>query len=123
MLHIRYMQTKTNTQLIEVFKTEAGAVYQCEATNNFILEFGDRFTAFKPTNFIDFSKRIFAIDLEEMAFNTARHADLAIIMPPYCDTCFLLTISEILKLQRILGGAKTILHLNSILRTSQLQFA
>jgi len=117
------MQTKTSTHLIEVFQTEAGAVYQCEASNNFILEFGSRFTYFKPTNFIDFSKRIFAVDLEEMACNTARHADLAIIMPPYSETCFLLTISEIIQLQRILGGAKTILHLNSILRTSQLQFA
>lgn len=117
------MQTKASTHLIEVFKTEAGSVYQCEASNNFILEFGNRSTAFKPGNFIDFCKRVFAVDLEEMLCSTAKHADLAIIMPPYCDTCFLLTVSEIISLQRIIGGAKTILHLNSILRTSQLQFA
>ncbi|PRY52244.1 hypothetical protein B0I27_1062 [Arcticibacter pallidicorallinus] len=117
------MQIKANTHLIEVFRTEAGAVYQCEASNNFILEFADRSTAFKPGNFIDFSKRLFAINLAEMLCSPAKHADLAIIMPPYCETCFLLTITEVISLQRILGGAKTILHLNSILRTSQLQFA
>ncbi|WP_407426787.1 hypothetical protein [Arcticibacter sp.] len=117
------MQTKASTHLIEVFKTEAGTVYQCEASNNFILEFANRSTAFKPGNFIDFSQRLFAINLAEMLCSPAKHADLAIIMPPYCDTCFLLTITEVISLQRIIGGAKTILHLNSILRTSQLQFA
>jgi len=74
------MQTKASTHLIEVFKTEAGSVYQCEASNNFILEFANRSTAFKPGNFIDFCKRVFAVDLEEMLCSTAKHADLAIII-------------------------------------------
>ena len=117
------MQAKTNTHLIEIFKTEFGSVYQCDRSNHFILEFAGHFTAFKPTNFIDFTKRVFAIDLDDMASNTARHADIAILMPLYTETCFLLTVSDTIRLQRILGGAKTILHLHTLLRTSKLQFA
>ncbi|WP_139125826.1 hypothetical protein [Arcticibacter eurypsychrophilus] len=117
------MQAKINTHLIEIFKTEFGSIYQCDQTNHFILEYAGRFTAFKPTNFIDFTKRVFAINLHDMASNTARHADIAILMPLYTETCFLLTMSDTIRLQRILGGAKTILHLNTLLKTSQLQFA
>src|SRR5690606_14252063 len=106
------MQIKANTHLIEVFRTESWAVYQCEASNNFILEFADLSTAFKPGNFIDFSKRLFAMNLAEMLCSPAKHADLAITMHLYCEPCFLLTITEVISLLRILGGAKTILHLN-----------
>ena len=117
------MQANRNTNLIEIFKTEFGSVYQCDQTNHFILEYAGRLTEFKPTNFIDFTKRVFAIDLHDMASNSARHADVAILMPQYTETCFLLTISDTIRLQRILGGAKTILNLHTLLRTSQLQFA
>ncbi|WP_152439791.1 hypothetical protein [Arcticibacter svalbardensis] len=117
------MQAKINTHLIEIFKTECGSVYQCDQTNHFILEYAGRVTAFKPINFIDFTKRVFAINLHDMASNTARHADIAILMPLYTETCFLLTMIDTIRLQRILGGAKTILHLHTLLRTNQLQFA
>lgn len=110
------MQKRTTCQLIEVFKTEHGAVYQCNLKNAFCLEFGKGRSYFKISDFLDFIKRINRIDVAEMAENTARYADVAVVMPPYTDRCFVLTISDILNLRDVLNGAKFTLQLNSMLR-------
>lgn len=117
------MQVEKCAHFIEVFITEFGSVYQCDKTNNFILDFSNRYTAFKPKDFIDFTRKIFAIDVIDMTLNTSRHADMAIIMPHYVSTCYILTISDIIRLRDILAGAKTMLQLNTILKTSLLEFA
>ena len=110
------MQIKTNCQLIEIYKTEHGTVYQCNSKNAFCLEFGNNRSFFKISDFLNFIKKINKIDVAEMAKNTARHADIAIIMPHYTDRCFVLTITDVLNLKDILNGAKFMLQLNSILR-------
>lgn len=110
------MQTKTAQHLIEIFKTQNGAVYQCNSKNAFCLEFGNSRSFFKISDFLSFTKKVNAIDIEEMAKNTSRHADTAILMPHYTERCFVLTITDVIALRDILNGAKFMLQLNSILR-------
>jgi len=110
------MQKRTNCQLIEVFNTVHGAVYQCNLKNAFCLEFGNSRSFFKIHDFLNFIKKINSIDVEDMARNTARNADIAIVMPHYTERCFVLTITDILNLRDILNGAKFTLQLNSMLR-------
>ncbi|WP_207531882.1 DUF6686 family protein [Desertivirga arenae] len=110
------MQTKTPQHLIEIFKTQQGAVYQCNSKNAFCLEFGNSRSFFKISDFLNFTKKINNIDVAEMAKNTSRHADIAIVMPHYTERCFVLTITDIIALREILNGAKFMLQLNSILR-------
>ncbi|HEX8378571.1 MAG TPA: hypothetical protein VF602_12200 [Pedobacter sp.] len=101
--------------IIEVYRTNCGSVSQCNKTNTYILEFLGSSTAFKAINFLDFSKRVNQLDLEEMIFSTLAASDVALIMPAYCDRCFVLTLTEVLNLQELLSGAKFALHLNSVI--------
>lgn len=109
------MQGK-HINLLEVFSTKHGAVYQCNNKNVFFLEFAGKSSTFKVSDFIDFIKRVNNVDLNEMAKNTSRTADLAILMPHYTERCFILTIEDTLNLREILNGAKFTIHLNSMLR-------
>ncbi|WP_207421287.1 DUF6686 family protein [Desertivirga brevis] len=110
------MQISSAQNLIEIFKTSNGGVYQCNSKNAFYLEFGNSRTFFKIGDFLNFSKKINKIDVAEMAKNTSRHADTVIIMPHYTERCFVLTITDVIALKDILNGAKFMLQLNSILR-------
>jgi len=110
------MQKKLSSQLIEVYKTQHGGVYQCNTKNAFCLEFGNSRSFFKISDFLNFIKKINGIDIAEMAKNTSRHADIAIVMPHYTERCFVLTITDVINLREIVNGAKFMLQLNSILR-------
>lgn len=108
------MQEDIHSQLIEIYRTECGAVYQCNKNNFFILEFGGRVSTFKTSNFLDFIRLVKNINLTEMARNMSRHADIAILMPHYTERCFVLTMNDAICLKELLGAAKTMIHLNSM---------
>jgi len=110
------MQGKGICQLVEIFKTQQGAVHQCNLKNVFRLEFGGNHSYFKISDFLDFIKQVNNIDIDEMAKNTSRTADVAILMPHYTERCFVLTITDIVNLREILNGAKFMLQLNSMIR-------
>jgi len=110
------MQGKGICQLVEIFATQHGVVHQCNSKNVFRLEFSGNHSFFKISDFLDFIKKVNNLDVEEMAKNTSRTADVAILMPHYTERCFVLTISDIVNLREILNGAKFTLQLNSMLR-------
>ena len=112
--------SKKNCDLVEIFRTEHGIVHQCNMKNIFRLEFGGNFSFFKVSDFTDFIKKVNNIDIDEMAKNTSRTADVAILMPHYTDRCFVLSITDVLNLRELLNGAKFTLHLNSIIRECML---
>ncbi len=101
--------------IIEVYRTSCGSVSQCNKTNTYILEYLETSTSFKAINFLDFIKRVSQLDLEEMIFSSLAVTDVAVIMPPYCDRCFALTLTEVLNLQELLSGAKFTLQLNGVI--------
>jgi hypothetical protein len=101
--------------IIEVFKTESGTVSQCNKTNIYILEYLGVSTSFKASDFIDFTKRVNQINLEEMIFSSLAVTDVTVLMPPYCNRCFVLSLTDVLNLRELLSGAKFALHLNSVI--------
>ena len=101
--------------IVEVFRTECGSVSQCNKTNSYILEFGGSTSSFKATDFIDFIKRVKALDLEGLILSSSTVTDVAVLMPPYSERCFVLTLTDILNLKDLLLGAKFTLHLNSVI--------
>ena len=101
--------------IVEIYKTEAGSVSQCNKTNTYILEYSGVATSFKASDFVDFTKRVNAIDIESMIFSSSPVNDVVVLMPPYSDRCFVLTLSDTLNLKHLLAGAKFGLHLNSVL--------
>ena len=101
--------------LEEIFRTPHGVVYQCNRSNCFWLEFAGGISAFKTSDFLHFKKQVEQIDIQEMAQNTARFADLVILNPFRSERCFVLTLTDVLNLRELLQGAKVMLDLNSML--------
>jgi hypothetical protein len=104
----------SQNHLIEIFQTEHGAVYQCNRQNCFVVEFAGGKSPFKVQDFLALKKHLDAIDVQEMAQNTSRVADVAILMPPRSERCFVLTLTQVLNFRELLQGAKAMLLLNGL---------
>lgn len=111
------MIMEKDCQLVEIYRTQHGAVLQCNRKNAFCLEYANGRSWFKVQYLLDFVKLVNKLDVAEMAKNPARHADIAIVMPAYSERCFVLTLKDIIDLRSILNGAKFNIQLNSIVRT------
>lgn len=110
------MGTKIN--LIEIFRTTQGAVYQCNCRNCYWIEFAGSSSPFTLPDFKLLKKQLEAINVSEMAQNTARTADVVILMPHRSERCFVLTLTEVLHFRELLQGAKAMIELNSLLYES-----
>ena len=111
------MGTAANT-LSEIFRSEFGAVFQCNRHNVYWIEFAGGFSAFKPTDFLHLKQTVENIDVKETAENTARFADVVVLNPLCSDRCFVLTLTDVLNFQELLQGAKAMIELNSIIYES-----
>ena len=98
----------------EVYKTAYGAVYQCSRQNCYWLEFGGTTTAFKVSDFLNFKKKVDAVDISAMIIDSSRTADFTVIMPFRTPRCFVLDINDVLNLRELLAGAKFMIELNSV---------
>ncbi|AUD07465.1 hypothetical protein CWM47_24485 [Spirosoma pollinicola] len=100
----------------EVFRTDRGVVYQCDASNRLILEFWNTHTPLSARDFAQFRRMVETVDVKHMALSTAAADDLEILTPPRSERCYVLTLCEIVHLRELLNGAKLMLELNSMLR-------
>jgi hypothetical protein len=78
------------------------------------LEFAGGVSSFKVQDFFSLKKSVEAVNIEEMAINANRAADIAIIMPLHSERCFVLTLTDVLNFRELLQGAKAMLVLNSL---------
>lgn len=99
--------------MAEVFKTEHGAIWQCNHQNCFWLDFNNTRTLFKISDLFAFKKRIDQIDLNRMIEDPSPASDYEIIMPFRTERCFILSVNDILHLRELLSGAKFMIQLNS----------
>jgi hypothetical protein len=104
------------TGIVEIFRTTQGAVYQCNRTNRYVIEFAGHVSEVRVEDFIILKKLVDKVDLQAMAQNADRASDFAIISPFRVDRCFVLTLTDVVNLKELLSGAKVMLELNSILR-------
>jgi hypothetical protein len=108
------MQAHTDVQ--EIFKTAHGAMYQCNRTNRYLIDYAGNLSVLKVEDFLILKKLVDGVNLEEMAQNPDRAADFAIISPFRVDRCFVLTLTDVVNLKELLAGTKVMLELNSLLR-------
>ena len=108
------MYGKKNGELIEIFRTQNGVVYQCNKKNQICLEYSGISSFFKIAHFLDLTKKVNQIDLLKMAHSSSRHSDIVILMPHYTERCFVLTLTDTLNFRELLNGAKFMLQLNSV---------
>ncbi len=101
---------------VEIFRTEKGAVYQCDATQRLILEFWDTHTALSTRDFAQFRRMVNTIDVQQMALSTGSAYDVEILTLPRSERCYVLTLCEVVHLRELLNGSQLMLDLNSMLR-------
>lgn len=102
----------------ELFRTDKGAVYQCDKSNRLILEFWDTHTPMSVRDFTQFRRMVQTIDIRQMALSTDSAYDVEILTPPRSERCYVLTLCEVIHLRELLTGASLMLELNSLLRES-----
>jgi len=108
--------TSPSIHAVELFRTDKGTVYQCDATQRLILEFWDTHTALSTRDFAQFRRMVNTIDVQQMALSTGSAYDVAILTPPRSERCYVLTLCEVVHLRELLNGAQLMLDLNSMLR-------
>ena len=111
-----FLMLLTQNHPIEIFRTAHGTVYQCNRPNCFIVEFAGGSSPFKVHDFLALKRHLDAIDVLAMAQDTSRVADVAILMPPRSERCFVLTLTDVLNFRELLQGAKAMLKLNSLVQ-------
>lgn len=99
----------------EVFRTDKGVVYQCDATNRLVLEFWGTHTPLSARDFAHFRRLVETVDVRQMALSTSAAHDVEILAPLHSERCYVLTLCEIIQLRELLQGAKFMLELNSMI--------
>ncbi|GAB4125591.1 MAG: hypothetical protein OHK0045_09950 [Raineya sp.] len=103
-------------QLVEIYANSKGAVYQCDTTNQFVVNFLGTTTYFSVRQFLDFRRVISQININIMLERIERAFDLELIYLPQKDELYTLEICEIYHLKELLTGAKAMLDLHSLLK-------
>lgn len=101
-----------NTELIEVYLTSRGGIYQSDKENSLYLNFSGKVSKLSFQSLNDLKKIIDKVDLGHMC-TLIEHADIEIILLK--DHCFVLSGIEIIYLKEILQGAFIMFSLNHIL--------
>lgn len=104
-----------NKDLIEVFRTSAGCVYQSNKDNKILIEFAGNTTTLTIPCFFCLKKMVDKIDINAMVSDPSPSADVEIISPCGCERCFVLTVYDVLAFSELLSGTRAMLELNSIL--------
>jgi len=103
-------------QLEQLYKTDFGAVYQCNSKNCYWLEFGGEWHPLKVSDFLFFKKEVDSIDVVSMLNNPSRTADVVILRSFRAKRCFVLDALGILQLKDLLSAARFMIDLNSVLK-------
>lgn len=102
-----------NPELIEVFSTPRGGIYQSDRENALYLEFAGQVHKLSFQALNDLKKIIDKVDLGHMC-TLIEHADIEIILLK--DNCFVLSGLQIVDLKEILHGGFTMFRLNHIIQ-------
>ena len=99
----------------EIYSTQHGSVYQCDKKRCFAIDFGGYMTEYKFACFFALKKLVDRIDLEAMALNPSKSADIEIISPCGSERCYVLTLPQLIEFRELLSGSRVMLQLNSII--------
>ncbi|MEZ4905138.1 MAG: hypothetical protein R2822_27025 [Spirosomataceae bacterium] len=101
--------------LHELYTNDKGKTFQCDRTARILIVFGGITTAFKINDFLSFKRKVDAVDLHVMIFNTSDEYDFEVIEAPQVNLSLKLTLCELIALRDLLAGTKFMLDLNSLL--------
>jgi hypothetical protein len=110
-------QSITSDKLImtEVFKTNAGAIYQCDAERCWYVDFAGKLAKFDYRCLLKLRKAVYHVDIEQTLLDSTNAPDVEIIFICACDHFYVLTLLQIIALKEILQGTFVMLELNNII--------
>ncbi len=100
----------------EVFKSEAGCIFQCDSKNCIWVHFDGKVTAYNVNQFLRLKSALDQVDIENMINNPQASADIEIISIIGIDQIYILNIQQIISFKELISGALAMLELNSIIR-------
>lgn len=101
--------------MTEVFKTNAGAIYQCDAERCWYVDFAGKLAKFDYRCLLKLRKAVYHVDIEQALLDSSKTPDVEIIFICACDHCYVLTLLQIIALKEILQGTFVMLELNNII--------
>lgn len=107
------MNESVEAELLEVFKTNTGTVYQSDKQNCLFLNFTNKQYKLSYQSLKELKKIIDNIDLEHLCTHTL-HADIEIFLLK--EHCFILTGMQVIALKEILQGTFAMFRLNHIIK-------
>lgn len=107
--------TEKYSDLHEVYRTEAGSVYQSDLEKCLYLNFSRKQAKFKYSCLLRLKKAIEAVDVDRMLTHPEA-SDVEIISICACEHCYVLTALDILALRDLLQGAFVMFQLNHIIK-------
>ena len=106
---------QATTEILEIYSTPAGAVYQCDRKNRLMVNFAGSLSILKVDTFLRLKHAVDSINLNAMVASTDRCADIEIITVCGSDKVYVLTATELFAFKDLLAGARFALELNSML--------
>ena len=100
----------------DVFGTQNGAVYQCDAERCWYVDFAGKVARFDYRCLLKLKKAVYNVDIEAKLLDSSKDPDVEIIFICACDHTYILTLLQIIALKEILEGTFVMLQLNSILQ-------
>ncbi|MDB4920725.1 hypothetical protein [Mucilaginibacter sp.] len=107
--------TSDKLTMTEVFKTNAGAIYQCDAERCWYVDFAGKLAKFDYRCLLKLRKAVYHVDIEQTLLDTTNAPDVEIIFICACDHFYVLTLLQIIALKEILQGTFVMLELNNII--------
>ena len=106
---------QTNTWS-DVFGTQNGAVYQCDAERCWYVDFAGKVARFDYRCLLKLKKAVYNVDIEAKLLDSSKDPDVEIIFICACDHTYILTLLQIIALKEILEGTFVMLQLNNIIQ-------
>lgn len=104
-----------SVDLLEVFQTKNGSVFQSDVENCWYVDFAGRNNRFDYRSMMKLRKAIYGIDIESLLLNSDKAPDLEIVFICACDHCYVLTLMEIIAFKELIEGTFVMLELNRII--------
>ena len=100
----------------DVFGTQNGAVYQCDAERCWYVDFAGKVAKFDYRCLLKLKKAVYNVDIEAKLLDSSKDPDVEIIFICACDHTYILTLLQIIALKEILEGTFVMLQLNNIIQ-------
>lgn len=103
------------SDLIEVFSTESGIVYQSDREGCLFVDFGGKIARYSFSCFQRLRTRLHNVDISGM-LSDPKHPDFELITISACDHCYVLSALDSLYFRELVDGAFVMFELNHIIK-------